>query len=280
MRTTGEFVIHRYDIPIKKWGEPIYLIPFGDVHRDANVCHVDKWLEFLEWAKKKKPCYFIGMGDYFDFASSSERDILANPKLHDTTQNRLSKVMKESVREFAHEISFMRGKLIGMICGNHYGVLRNKEDNGLTTDEKLCQMMGTKYLGSTAFIQLVFAGDRHNSKCAIDIWAHHGSSACSTLGGSINSVEKMQNVAIADIYMLAHDHKRFAVPTSPKLFLRNGHSGLPTLHHKKRLLVRTGSFMRGYVDGEISYISEKSLPPSDLGVVKIEMTRRRIQSDG
>jgi hypothetical protein len=180
----------------------------------------------------------------------------------------------------------MRGHLIGLLCGNHYGVFRGgkgkKEnaDNGLTTDEKLCRLMGTKYLGATSFVQLVFASKNHATSMALDMWVHHGSAVCATLGGSITQVEKMQNTAIADIYLLAHDHKRFAVPASPKLFLRKAHAGLPTLHHKKIILARTGSFMRGYVDGEDSYISEKAAPPSDLGVVKIEITPRRFQHNG
>ena len=73
MQTTGIFTIHEFEIPISSFNEPIYLIPFGDVHRSAPLCHTEKWLEFLDWAKNKKRCYFLGMGDYDDLASASER---------------------------------------------------------------------------------------------------------------------------------------------------------------------------------------------------------------
>jgi len=47
------------------------------------------------------------------------------------------------------------------------------------------------------------------------------------------------------------------------------------LRHKKILLARTGSFLKGYEPEEDSYVAAAGLQPSNLGVVKIELTPKR-----
>ena len=68
---------------------------FGDVHRDSPSCDVDRWKWWLSRMKKQhtKNTYYFGMGDYFDFASDSEKLILKNPKLHDDTKFRFDEIM-------------------------------------------------------------------------------------------------------------------------------------------------------------------------------------------
>ena len=39
MNTTGLFKIYKYTIEVQKLNEPIYLIPFGDIHRSSPMCH-------------------------------------------------------------------------------------------------------------------------------------------------------------------------------------------------------------------------------------------------
>ena len=152
MRTTGDFTIHNYTIPIQKFGEPLYLIPFGDVHRSSPQCHVQKWLSFCEWAKKKSRCLFLGMGDYDDLISTSERKIIMNPDLHESTQQNLHEVWLKSTQRFAKEIGFMKGRLIGLMEGNHFV----RFANNTTTTQKLCELMSTAYLGCNSFIRLSF----------------------------------------------------------------------------------------------------------------------------
>mgnify|MGYP003349711748 CR=1 FL=1 len=50
MKTTGLFTTHRVEVQAKI-GEPIKLIPFGDVHRDSDMHAHTHWQEFLKYAK-------------------------------------------------------------------------------------------------------------------------------------------------------------------------------------------------------------------------------------
>ena len=265
------FNTHRFVIPFDKYDEPIYLIPVGDVHHDAPLFARDKWDEFLSWAKSKKRCYFIGMGDYGDMASGSERKVLYDSKLHESTRETIEQLQIRNTTKMGNELLFSINRWIGMLEGNHYGSFHN----GTTTSQLLCGMLGAKYLGYTAFIRLVFKDTKGNRTASIDIWAHHGQGGGGRLvGGSVNSVQNMADNAEADLYLSGHDHKKW-VAMKNRLVLTDGGSGKLNLRHKKIMLCRTGSFLKGYEAGKESYVARAGMSPTDLGVVKIELTPKR-----
>jgi hypothetical protein len=275
MKTTGVFTTHTFNIPFEKYGEPIYLVPFGDVHRSSPMCDTERWIEMLGWAKTKSRCYFLGMGDYDDLGSSSERLLLGHKALHDSTVNTLENLYLKHTTRFYKEISFMGGKIIGLMEGNHFGEFQN----GTTTTQKLAEMMKCKYLGVSTFIRLRFKqkNARHGSMC-VDIWAHHGMGAARLVGGSLNRVEQMLEAAECDIALMGHDHKKsIGTKTRFRLVTSSGAEGV-RLSHRKVLIGRTGSFLKGYEEGRPSYIADAAMNPTDLGVIKIEMTPRRDRS--
>jgi len=275
MQTTGLFTTHVYDITFDKYGEPIYLIPFGDVHRSSPMCDVERWKATLDWAKTKKRCYFLGMGDYDDLGSTSERRLLGSPDLHESTHQTLERLYLKHTKRFAEEISMMKGRLIGLMEGNHYGQF----PNGTTTTQKLCELMECRYLGVSSFIRLRFnSRNKHGARMATDIWCHHGRGAARLVGGSLNRVEQMAECAEADIYLMGHDHKK-SIGTKTRFQLVPAPNAGVRLSHRKVLLARTGSFLKAYEEGQPSYIVDMAAGPSDLGVVKIEMTPKREQKD-
>lgn len=275
MRTDGIFTVKQFPIIFEKYDEPIYLICFGDIHRDSRLCHVEKWKEAIEWAKTKKRAYFLGTGDYHDLGSTSERRLLNSPDLHESTIQTLDKLYEKHVNEFYEEIKFMKGRLIGLMGGNHFGVFKS----GISTDRMLAHLMGVEYLGACSFIRLTFeAKNKRTTTSSIDLFAHHGLHGGKTVGGSINKVQGLENVAHADIYLMGHDHFKGTMPAA-RLELTTGKGSL-RLRQKKILYARTGSFLRAYVDGEASYIVDMGGRPSDLGLVKIELTPRRSSKDG
>lgn len=264
MKTTGIFTLHRHVVKFKKHGESILLIPFGDVHRSSPLHHKEKWKEFLSWAKKQKNAYFIGMGDYDDLTSTSERSILNNTHIHESTKSTLEQLYIKQTEEFINDISFMRGRLIGLIEGNHYSDLAA----GITTTQYMALKLGCKYLGVSSFIRLVLdIGGKTNS---VDIWAHHGLGGGRRLGASISKLEDLTKMADARIYLMGHDHKR-QVAMSNRLRLTSGGSSI-ALENQKIVMARTGSFLKGYENEKASYITDACMPPSDLGVVTITIT--------
>jgi len=267
MKTTGLFTIHEFTIPIEELGNPIYMIPFGDVHKDAPLHSQDKWHEFLEWAEKHKNAYFLGMGDYNDFISTSERKAYDNADFHDSTKNRWSIAADDSTDAFYNDISFMKGRLLGLIEGNHFF----KYSSGITSTQKLCERLDCKYLGCMTIIRIRFVWKDHS--VVKDLCAHHGKGAAQLLGGSLNNVEKMMAGVEADIFLMGHDHKG-PVGFIPRMKLSQSMGHL-ALVERKIFLGRTGSFLRGYVPGEVSYIADSCLNPANLGVMKIDFIPQR-----
>jgi hypothetical protein len=67
----------------------------------------------------------------------------------------------------------------------------------------------------------------------------------------------MTEVAEADVFLMGHDHKK-GLATKTKLVL-TGNGDKIKLNHKKILFGRTGSFLIGYRDNVVSYVSAKVL---------------------
>lgn len=267
MLNCSQFIIHRF-AKHTKFNEPINLYVFGDVHRFAKGCCVEKWHQFLSTARQDKSALFLGMGDYDDMASTSERAILINPGLHDDTRWSIDDIYEHRIKEFAKEISFMRGNIVGLIEGNHYGIFSN---GGMTTTQFLCNHMRCRYLGVNGFIRLSFLDG--TKRTSIDIFAHHGRGASRLIGSSLNNVEQMVSNAEADIYIMGHDHKLNSAKVS-RLHLHHGGEGL-VLKDKTMLLARSGSFLRGYMHEHQSYVVKGAMKPAELGYLKVILTPTR-----
>lgn len=273
MKTTGLFTTHRVDIEAEL-GKPIRLIPFGDIHRDSNLHAEEHWQEFLAYAKKQKNALFLGMGDYTDGCSTSERISLVQGGMHDTTVHSMRRLYGEWAARLHKEISFMKGRMIGMLGGNHYFQF----ENGDTTDHVLAAQMGTKFLGVCSFIRLSFTfKGRASKRHSIDIFAHHGKGGGMTPGATFNTLEKMQGTADADIYLMGHDHKKGCIPSSPRLKLVNGSSKELCVRERTPWLGRTGSFLKAYENGVTSYNVDAGRSACALGWIEFEITPRRIR---
>jgi hypothetical protein len=268
MRTSGLFTTHRVEIEAKL-GQPIKLIPFGDVHRDSDLHSSGHWNEFLAYAKKQKNALFFGMGDYTDGISTSERIVLGDAGLHDTTKTTMKNVYKGVTATLVKELSFMRGRCIGLLGGNHYFDF----GNGDTTDHTLAAALNAKYLGVCSFIRLSFLLPELGKKSvALDIFAHHGAGGGSLPGSTFNTIEKMSTTADADIYLQGHDHKRGCVPSAPRLRLVANNTKELIVRERTPWLGRTGSFLKAYVPGRVSYNVDAARSACSLGHIEFEIT--------
>lgn len=254
---------------------------FSDVHRFAYNCDVAGWLSFLEYCKRllkeKKNVHFLGLGDYDDLGSTSERMKLERSDLHDTTYESLDDYMEERTVKFCKELEFMKGRIIGLIEGNHH----YKFSHGDTSTMRMCKYLKTKYLGGISVIRLVFKykgvdGGKH---CAVDVYAHHTAGSRGgggrKAGSSLNKLEDMADVWDVDICLAGHDHKMNAgFPV--RMFLDKN------LNIKQRdiLLVRTGSFQKGWIPGKAGYVPTFNGKPNFLGCPILKLTPQRVKQNG
>lgn len=274
MKTSGVFTSHVVKVEAE-CDQPITLIPFGDVHRDSDMFSNAKWEQFLEYAKSKRRALFLGMGDYTDGVSTSERIVLSDHNLHDTTKNTLKDVYKGVTRTLVNELGFMRGRTVGLLGGNHFFDF----GDGNTTDHVLANALGTRWLGVSSLIRLSFSLKGKDTGASLDIFAHHGKGGGTTTGGQFSSIEKMAKTAEADIYLMGHTHGKGCIPDSPRLRLvRAGNKVV--VRERTPWLGRTGSFLKAYEDGKASYNVDAARSPCSLGWIEFEITPRIIKQDG
>lgn len=273
LKTSGLFTLHRYTIPVPCAGQPIKLIFFGDVHRDSPNHALSRWREFLDYAKRQKNAYFFGVGDYIDSMSTSERESMIRASLHESTAVDLENMALGKVSTLAKEMQFMRGRLIGLLNGNHYFSF----PSGINSDQKLCEKLGCKYLGVSTFTRLTL--DYKGAKQTFDIWAHHGAGGARLPGGSLNRVDQMREHAEADCYVMGHDHKRAVIPANPRLTLEHDSKRGLRLRERQAWLVRSGSFLKGYENGQVSYNVDAARGPCSLGHAELEITWRQTSKD-
>ena len=271
MKTDGLFSTHAVNIEAKM-NEPFSIIPFGDIHRESPNFADAEWDKFLAYAKPKKNAYFFGMGDYTDGCSTSERQTLMNGNLHDTTKETMKNVYKGVTANLANELSFMRGRIIGMLGGNHFYQM----DNGENTDHILAHALNAKYLGVCALVRIIVQAN-HNRNHTIDIFAHHGKGGGKTVGAVFNSVDDMQRVADADLYLMGHTHGKGAMASHPRLRISrcSTKDGKPVIRSRTPYLGRTGSFLKTYEAGRKAYGVDALYPACSLGTIEFEYTLRR-----
>lgn len=274
MKTEGFFTIHKYEVEVNSWTGTYYLIPVGDIHYGANNFHEEKFDQFIDWAKDRRDCFYLFTGDMIDFMSTSERNALNISNYHESTINDIEELADQKVNKLCEKVKFMKGNIIGALGGNHYF----QYYSGITSTDKFCEQMKCKNLGVASFIRFVIREKVKGRKSKpitskLDIYVHHGRGAGRTAGASVNKLEYDMQGKVADIYCQGHDHKKFAV-TKSQIGLSSGGGNL-ALVQKKILLLRTGGFLRGYVDGKKSYLAEADYNPTDLGVVKVMLCLKR-----
>lgn len=211
------------------------------------------------------------MGDYQDLASCSEREALSNPRIHDSTRATLDEIYKEHCDAFLADIGFMKGKLIGLLEGNHYPLF----SHGITGTQYMCQQLKCKYLGVCTYVRIYFTVN--GARMTYDVFAHHGLGAARLLGGSLNRVQQMAEGAEADALIMGHDHKRVAGHIN-RLCL-HGNTKRLEVRNRKISILRSGSFLRGYVDGQISYVADRCLAPTDLGWPRLKLIAKDKMED-
>jgi len=261
-------------VTIPKKVERIVVAPLGDIQwsgesgstaRDHLARHIDRCLALDAW--------FIGMGDYIDFMSPSNRARQKAAGLYDSAEEVLEDAAGSLVDEvFARFLKPTVGRWIGLLEGHHF-----YEFGGRTSDMLLAEKLGTRMLGTSAYI--------HLKPCGVTIWAHHGQGGGQLPGAPLN---KLYHVAAglegADVYLMGHSTKMPTVRLSrpqPRWDCTP-----PSLVHRDIHLVSTGGFSRSNVPfsrrGNIprgDYAEQAMFTPSPLSapLITIDTHAKRLE---
>lgn len=213
------------------------IAPIGDIqwsgeYGSTAVSHLKR---HIEHALAFEHVCFIGMGDYTDFASPSNRSSLQGAKIYDTARAVLEAASDTLVSEVCSLLKGTEGKWIGLHEGHHF-----YEYRGMTSDMIVAERLRTRLLGTSSYI--------HFKGADVTVWAHHGCGGGILPTAGLNKLyHTSAGLVGADVYMMGHSTK-LGVSRLSRPFPR-WDRGEPDLSHRDILLVNTGGFSRSNVPG-------------------------------
>lgn len=253
------------------------LMPVGDIQYTGtrgDTADMDRLVRHIQWGVEKG-AWFLGMGDYIDFASPSNRQRLRSAALYDTAEDVIEETAKRMVDElYDKALKGSEGRWLGLLEGHHYTQLRD----GTTTDQYLCNLLRTQFLGTCSYIRLVFEGGK-TRRGNVTIWCHHGTGS-GRIGAPLNKLEVLPTYWDADIYLMGHQSKKVAAPLDRIEPVWNGR-GEPHLVHRTIVIAGTGGFSKAYLHNSTQgstprggYVEKAMLSPVALGGVVVTIKPR------
>jgi predicted phosphodiesterase len=222
--------------------------------------------------------FWIGGGDYGEFigfgdAKRFDPDAISE-RVSVKDLGRLGKKTYEGIRDIFEPI---KDKCLGLIVGNHEKqYMRRQQQEDL--HGWLCTELGVADLGYSCFMDIVFCRTSRAKRPALQtttapenasksfrIWCHHGAGAAATKGGKINRLSSFMRNFDADIFFMGHVHDQMGC----RLQVLTSNADCTKLCNREKIGVVSGSYLKTYAQGVISYGEQKGYEPTTLGAAHV-----------
>ena len=251
----------------------VTLVPLGDLQwsGDDEAIAYDRLERHIARCLTYPTPLFIGMGDYIDFASPSNRRRIDEAGLYDTAKQVIADATKALVDDlFARLLKGTRGKWLGMVQGHHHHPCKVAELKDGTavhedSDVYLAKKLNAPWLDEMGVIKLMFPGGG-----VVRVLALHGSGYSVYPWGPLNRLHRLQGFRV-DVMLMGHQTK-MAKSTADALEFPPDRDDVEDVPVK---MVGTGGWMKGYVNGRRTYVSQAGLSPVTLGQPVIHIRPER-----
>ena len=215
--------------------------------------------------------YFLGIGDYVDGISPSNRALIMAAKekgqLYDTVLDDLKYMATLRKEEFLAYVEHTAGRWLALLQGHHFFKFGEERDGTpITTDTEIAEALDTLWVPGDLIVEVTY-GD--GIKRRIHAW--HGNGGAATAAGVYNKMRKKE-WANADVYVMGHTHTKFAIPGAPRVDVIDPKSAAGW-RQRETWFLNTGSYLRGYMRGRQTYVEAAGYPPSHLGGVRLRFDR-------
>ena len=238
---TDEEKVITLQMRVEKEEDSSKLLAIGDSHI-GNRHHDDNMYEkFIKWLNVNKDYKVITMGDLIECANKNSVGLMDQIMSVDDQIDQI-------IEDFGPIVD--EGRLIGMLTGNHEK--RALKQAGIDVTHRISRELKVKDLGVGALLYLQVKKDDAKRGQNYVVYAKHGTSGASTIGGKLNAVYRMRDVVTADLYL--HGHVHSLAHHSREIYrVDRGNLILDKQH-----FVLTGSYLTYWG----SYGEEKGYPPS------------------
>lgn len=257
---------------------PVTLAPIGDLQLGSSAADVEHFKKHIDYVMKQPNPVFLGMGDYVDVASPSNRQKLRAMALYDSVEQALVEAAERHLEEFLKLVKGTENRWLGLLEGHHFYEFAD----GTTSDTRICQALNAPFLGSSAFVNVPIGRNGSSSKFNATVWCSHGEGSGARASAPLNKLENLISGFEADIYLIGHMSKKAAAPLD-QLYVN--HRG--NLAFRTKLLAGTGGFAQGYKEGSKgpnghprgSYVEKGLMKPVSLGAPLIHLDIERKAKD-
>jgi len=222
-------------------GSSLKLAPVGDFQYGAQGCDVDKLKRHMQYGKRHG-WWFLGMGDYLDTFSPSNRKALVRAKadLYDSASELLDDAIVERCEALIKgPLKGTAGRWIGAVHGDHAWTFADGEH----VDHYIADRLEAEYLGTAAIVRISLEGAPDAPPLRVLATHGRGSSVSST--GKTLHLERLLGAFDVDIVLMGHSHLKYGFPVD-KLKAVTMPDGSSRLINETKILGITGSFYNGY----------------------------------
>ena len=253
--------------------QSLTVAPVGDIQYGSQGCALDMLQAHLAKGVDQG-WWFLGMGDYSDAASPSNRAALKQTAtgLYESTRELLDHAFEERTAELAGVLKATSGRWLGMVEGDHGWVL----SDGQPIDALLAAKLKARFLGSSAIVSVYMEGvDR-----PLRIFVTHGRGASVSSTGKTLHLERLLSTFDVDIVLMGHSHLKYGVPVQ-RIKTVTTAAG-PKLYAESKVVGITGSFLKGFQENTSaqgwpsgSYVEKAAMRPVPLGAITIQAEPQR-----
>ena len=259
---------------------PINIMPLGDIQygggKEKDPSDITRLKKHIQWGVEND-CWFVGMGDYIDFARPSVRKRLREMGEDDLTEVLLDQTATSLENEVLKILEPTVGRWLTLVEGHHHFV----HLDGSTTGQRFANALGCPYGGDSVMMRLTFRNTASKHIAISKLFIHHGEGGSSTMAGPLAKYERFAAHCNAQVFFIGHHHRNMIVPFDS---LDITEKGEPRLYHTTRAVVLTGSFLRGYMQGNEmgdrprgTYVERAMLPPVTLGGPMLTLVPRHLE---
>ncbi len=254
------------------WNEQL-LMPINDIQYDGpeGVADLKRLARHLAWGMERN-ALFIGLGDFIDFMSPSNRERYAGANLYTNARESIDRLANQLEAELMETLRPTRGRWIGLLQGHHFF----EHLDGSSSDTRFAEALDTKYLGDSVLGRIRFR-DEHGGTTAIKIFAHHGSGGSSKYSATaLNKLEdqKRSHPGVR-LFMQAHV-PQLAASQSTALDITDHDE--PIIVHEDSHYVVCGGFARAFQQGHTfagraqgGYAEKAMMHPAVIGGAVIRL---------
>jgi len=257
-------------IPVKT--KEIHIYPICDVQVGGKGVDFRGFQEYVDEAMTDPVARFVGVGDYTDGVSPSNRKMLLSAfkrgDLYDTANEMLTEAAYSQVQTFLDIIKPTRGRWDFIVSGHHYWE-HAKDGRIVTTDDSIADYLGCVNIGAeSGVVQYQWKGPAR----PLRMWVRHGEGSGQSFAAPLNQLERQMRGFNADIYLIGHHHKLVAAGA---VKLDEAPEAETHLAATDARLVAAGSWMRGFMPNETTYAEAGMMVPLATGAPIIYASPRK-----